>query len=100
MAAGSYTHVEEAYLKIRLLHPAAKHVVCAYFLEGTEPHYDQDFCDDGEHGTGKHLLSWLQDNQLNARAIFVVRYYSQKIGPDCFKMFTQAAESALKKTKI
>ena len=66
--------VDKLYTKIRLLHPKARHVVCAYRTPGTKKCYDNDYNDDQESGAGRKLLAWMKSNNLECRAVLVVRY--------------------------
>ena len=63
------------YIKARRSHPKALHVVCAFSLPGSINPCNKDFYDCGEHGAGRTLLDLLTKNNINNRAIFVVRYY-------------------------
>ena len=94
-AVNTFKHIQQLYLKIKLLHADARHITCAYNLEGMDPTHEKDFCDDGEHGAGRALLSWMTRNSLMQRVFFVVRYCQSKIGSDRFQGMIQAAESSL-----
>ena len=41
--------------------PGARHIVCAFWINGEESYYGQDFCDDEEHGAGRVLLDFLRN---------------------------------------
>ena len=90
--------IQDAYLKLRLIHPQARHIMCAYQLQ-VEPEdrniHTQDFCDDGEIGAGRQLLKLLQESDLQNRAIFVVRYCGEKLGPNRYRRILNAAKRAL-----
>ena len=63
---------------------------------GDDQCYTKDFCDDGEPGAGRHLLDYLEKNDLKARVIFVARKYGGiRMGPDRFTCYKQAAELAI-----
>ena len=88
------THFEirQLYKRMRLTHPAARHIVCVYWIDGAEPHYCKDFCDDDEPGAGRYILQWMIENDLKCRVFFIVRYYGGiKIGGDRFKCYVEAA---------
>ena len=57
MDVKTHQDVRKGYLKVKLLHAKAKHVVCAYNLPGKELYYCQDYEDDQEHGVGRNILS-------------------------------------------
>ena len=93
----SFQHIQDAYTRIKLIHPDADHVVCAFYVSNVEGElFAQDYCDDGEHGGGRHLLNYLLENKLKQRAIFVVRYFGgTKLNAHRFICLRQAAISAI-----
>ena len=49
--ATTYQQIKEAYMKLKLVQPNARHIVCAYVIQG--PTFQaHDFQDDGEPGAG------------------------------------------------
>ena len=70
----SYNMIRKAYLKIKLMHARARHIVCAYFLQGQEKHLLQDYVDDEEYGAGRILLHMLKRNSIHHKAVFVARF--------------------------
>ena len=100
-AASCKTHkqVRDLYMKLKLQHVAARHIICAYCLPGIETYYHQDYVDDGEFGAGRFLLQLLTPNHITRRAVFVVRYYSgNKLGQKRHDTMLQAAEDVLTKS--
>ena len=96
LAAGDFNKINDAYLKMKLCYPKARHIVCAYYLDGEEYHYTRGSCDDGEHGAGIKLLRYMLENNLRNRVIFVVRYYSgKKIGLNRFVNIIEAANKCM-----
>ena len=93
----SYQQINDIYLKIKLTHPAAHHVICAYLFDSEmDDPFKNGYCDDGEHGAGKALLNHMLENSLNNRAIYVVRYYGGiKLGADRFTCIIRAANSVI-----
>ena len=92
----SYTQIQQAYMKIKLIHPDADHVMSAYYMNECDL-FSQDYCDDGEHGGGRALLDYLLENRLKQRSVFVVRYFSgKKLSADRFRCIKQAAISAVR----
>ena len=75
----SFAEIRKLYLKLRLLHARARHIVCAYYLPGAKHHY-QDYEDDGEIGAGRVILSFMQRNNLMNRVFFVTRFCGAKLG--------------------
>ena len=90
--------INQAYLKLRILHPRARHIICAYILENVQDPEQMNFCDDGEIAAGRILLKLLQENNMQKRAIFALRYFGEnKIGNERFSCIQSAVESALRK---
>ena len=90
--------INNLYMKLRLLFPQAKHIVCSFDIPGMPRSLHQDFCDDKENGAGNYLLNLMKQNDLNHLAIFVVRHqFGAKIGKSRFKLMKNAVISALQK---
>ena len=89
--------INRAYRKMRIIHTSTKHIVCAYMIPGAEKLLNEDSCDDGDTSAGRLLLNWMQQNKLNCRAIFVVRFENTdgKLGQDRFDCYIRAAASAI-----
>ena len=95
---GDYQKIRDAYLKIRLLHPPARHIMCAYILPGpeTERHHLNDSCDDGEAGAGAYLLKVMEESGISHKAFFIVRYCgNEKLGGDRLRKYADAADGLL-----
>ena len=90
-----FDDIRNQYKRMKILHPTARHIVCAYFLEGNkEPYYTQGFCDDGEPGAGRILLEFLQQNKISSKAVFVTRKFGGiKMGQDRFDCYIQAIKA-------
>ena len=96
LAVNSLDSISKAYLKMKICYPKARHIMCAYMLQGEEYHMTRGSCDDGEHGAGNRMLQMLIDNNMEARVVFVVRFYSgKKIGPSRFDCILQAQKNCL-----
>ena len=88
--------IQSAYTKLKLLHADARHIVCAYSIQGITKCYDQDYCDDQEVGAGRQLLKLLKTESITPIGIFVVRYYGgAKLGPSRFQCFVDAAKNVI-----
>ena len=97
-AVKSHQQIREFYIKMKLSYPTAKHIVCAYMIPGAEPHYDMDYCDDGDHGAGQQVLKLMKESKLEARVLFVVRASNgTKLGTDRHECYVQSAKSAMLK---
>ena len=85
LCTNSLKEVQEAYLKMKLTHPKARHIMCAYYIEDENPLLSRGCCDDGEYGASQRILDFLVEHSFICKAIYFVRYYSgKKIGPDRF----------------
>ena len=91
----THGQIRQYYTKLKLTRPTARHIVCAYVIPGPV-HTSCDFHDDGEPGSGRILLQFLEERNLRDKVIFVVRKYGGvKIGSSRFACYRQAATSAL-----
>ena len=87
--------IQNAYHRVKLLHPSADHVICAYSVEDMDL-FAKDYCDDGEHGAGRATLNYMIENNLQNMACYVVRYYGgTKLGADRFNCIKNAIASAI-----
>ena len=92
----SYDDVNAAYEWVRYHNLSARHIVAACIIPGDNVLECADFCDSGEHGAGQKLLNYMEESDLENRAIFVARYYEGKhIGPKRFELIVNAAKSAI-----
>lgn len=88
--------INDAYKKMKLMHGQATHIACAYKLSKWKPPYQQDGCDDYEHGSSRVMLQAIQDSGMSDVAVFMVRYYGgKKLGPLRFDLIKKVSESAL-----
>ena len=95
-AAKSHKVIRDAYVRMKLSCPSAKHIICAYNLDGQEDHYCQDYHDNGDHGMARHVLSLMQQYNIRNYAVFVARFVSQtKIFSDRIGLYLKAAASAI-----
>ena len=93
MEIESHDQIDELYLKMKMIQPNARHIVCAYWIDGFEPiSQAQDYHDDGEPMAGRQLLDILIKDNLKNRVIFVARRYGGiKMGPERFDCYKKAA---------
>ena len=96
LATNNHEAVQKAYLKIKLHHPSARHIMCAYNLPGLPDHEMKDYQDDEEVGGGRALLELLVNNNIECRAVFVARYCKEeKLGASRFLSIQMAAIHAI-----
>ena len=93
----SHQEIRELYMKIKWMEPAARHIVCAYWIRG-ETFYNQDFCDDDEPAAGRAVLNTMLFHQMENRVIFIAQKYGGiKMGTSRFKCYKEAAKIAMQK---
>ena len=94
----NHKQVRDLYVKMKLIQPAARHIVCAYYLPGEPEHNLCDYCDDNEHGAGRALMELLKRQDLPNMVIFIARKYSGvKLGPNRIPSYVEAALNSLQK---
>ena len=96
--AKDYQSIRDAYMKLRLLHPTANHIVCAYHLPSPDAtkHINSDSCDDQEYGAGAQILNEMQKSDVFNKAIFVVRYSGkEKLMEKRQELYVKAAKKVL-----
>ena len=99
ICASNQEMVQKAYTKLRWVHAAARHIVCAFNLPQEDSTFNKSgFCDDGEHGAGRRMLQILKENSIGDRAVFVVQYYGHiKMGTDRFECYEQAVKGVIQR---
>ena len=90
-------NIRQIYMKLKLVQPNARHIVCSYILkEGGPVHATHDFHDDGEPGSGRILLELMERNGFENCALFIVRKYGGfKLGAERYNCYLQAARRVL-----
>ena len=89
--------VRDAYIKMKLCFPTARHIVCAYVLDTKSPTHN-DFVDDDEAGAGRAILTMMRQQNLTNRVIFCNRFCGDtKLNSNRFECYVQAAKSAIMK---
>ena len=97
-AAEVSTHddINEYYIKLRMIQPTARHIVCAYSVKDIDICYAHDYHDDGEPAAGKEILKLLKENLRENTVVFVARQYGGiRMGVNRFHCYVNAARSAL-----
>ena len=73
------------YIKLKIMVPDAKHIVCAYWVSHPEEFHALDYHDDGEATAGRLLMDFLKANELKNWVVFVAKKYGgSKIGAESF----------------
>ena len=95
-SVSSHKEIRDLYIKLKICEPSARHIVCAYRIEGSELHYCNDFWDDEEPGAGRTILEAMAANDISSRVIFVARKYGGvKLSGGRFDCYFNAAKKAL-----
>ena len=97
IAASSYTKIQDAYMKLRMNHADARHIICAWRVPGLHQYECNDHCDDQDYGASKQLLELMTENDINCTAIFVVRYCGEKLYSQRNQMYIRAAVDVIQK---
>lgn len=94
----SVNEVRLGYRKMRVRFADATHIMMAYKLPGAVGPLNQEGCDDGEHGSSRHLLQMLIDKDYTNVCVYVVRYYGgTHLGQKRFEIITNLAQEAIRK---
>ena len=59
-AVSNFAQIRLLYIKMKLLHPHARHIVCVYNLDSSPDYYTKGFCDDAEPGAGNKIFKFCQ----------------------------------------
>ena len=98
VAVNDFKTIRQLYIKLKLLHPTARHIVCSYWIDGEEQYHCKNYCDDDEHGAGRILLEFMLRNNLRNRVFFITRKYGGvRMGMDRFDCYVNAAKIILDK---
>ena len=95
--ANCYDTVQRAYMKIKLNHADARHIICAWNLPGSRPYEATDCCDDEDYGSARPILDLMVKGQVKMQAIFVVRNCGDKLYGEGFNMYKEAACRVMEK---
>ena len=82
-----YKIINDAYMKLRLNHADAKHIVCAWHFPSPKMYESSD---DGDHGAGHHILRVMRDNKITHTAVYIVRQGSTKLHDGRLEQYTNA----------
>ena len=93
----NYQQIRQGYKKIKILHAKARHIVCAYFLDGKQPYFERDYQDDGEQGAGRMLLENMIKSRIHSKCFYIVRYCGEdKLGSLRFTTYLKAVQELLR----
>ena len=87
--------VQEAYMKIKVNHSDARHVICAYYLPGTEKLEMIDCCDDEDYGAARPVLDFMVRHKVSHRVVFIVRQVGEKLNEKRNEMYLKTAQATL-----
>ena len=97
--AQDYPKVREAYLKVKIMNAKAKHIAAAWYLPGQDTYHKQDSTDDDDHGAGKIILKMMQENNIDNKAVYVVRTTGKKkLGTNRFRGYEKAIQELFKQS--
>ena len=95
ISTDNFSEIQRAYMNVKLANAGARHIVCAWNIPGEETALCCDFQDDEDHGAGRAIAQLLCDNDIQAKAVFIARYSSMKLGNLRFQAYTNAAAAVL-----
>ena len=92
----TYEEVNCVYEYVKYHNMSARHIVCTCKLPGHNVLDSGDYEDDSEYGAGRKLLDYMEETELENRAILVARYYDgTHIGPKRFECLISVAKSVI-----
>ena len=92
--AHTLQQVRDAYIKMKLCFPTARHIFCTFAIDYENPTHN-DFADDDEPGAGRTILELLRKNGISNRAIFCNRYCGEtKLKSDRFECYSRVTVDA------
>ena len=97
VCVSTYKEIQDAYMKIRLNHADARHIVCAWSIPGSKVYEATDCCDDEDHGSALPILNLFKSSEITFRAVYVVRKCGKKLNEQRIPMYLQAAREVIQK---
>ena len=92
----SFEEVQAMYFRLKKMHLAATHVLCAYGIFGVQSFNLQAFCEDNEHSCGRAMLNELKVAGVFNFVVFCIRYHSQvKLGPRRFEIYRNLVKDSI-----
>ena len=85
--------IQDAYMKLRLNHAGARHIVCAFRIPGINTAESNDHCDDEDYGASLPILQAMSQDNISCRAVFVVRKCGMKLNNDRIPAYIRIASN-------
>ena len=95
MSVDSFETINKAYMKVKLTHAEARHIVCVWRIPGVNIHESNDGCDDEDHGVSQVILDWMKKQNITHKVIFVVRNCAGKLYSDRMTTYIKAVETVM-----
>ena len=97
-AVSAHKEIQDGYVQVRMMHPKARHVVCAYqLLDQERAKKEENGCDDQEPGAYRRILHMMRESDITSRVFYIARYCGKdKLSTKRFECYVKAAEMALK----
>ena len=96
----THNKIKDLYVKLKLIQPGARHIVCAYYLEGEQFYHNKDYHDDDELGAGRQILDYLIQNNLINRVVFATRKYGgMRMGAERFVCYMEVVKQVVDQYK-
>ena len=90
-----FEKINDAYMKLRLNHAEAKHIVCAWNIPGPRPYESVDCCDDNDHGVGYNIQKLMMQSNITHRVIYVVRNMGKKLNEKRIPSYVSAVKKLM-----
>ena len=88
--------INQLYIKLRMMQPKARHIVCAYSINTENICESLNYFDDGQPGAGRQVVQVLKESAIQDSVVFIARKYGGiKMGANRFLCYTNAARGAL-----
>ena len=95
MCSNSASQIQLTYDKIRLNHADARHIACVWSIPAKNKYERIDACDDGEEGIGPALIKCFRENNIQSRAVFIVRKCGEKLGDKRISTYMQCVKQTV-----
>ena len=82
-------------MSVKLKYASARHIVAVWNFPTPLKYDGQDFCDDQDHGVGRHILQMMRQNDISHRVIFAIRHCKQKLYDERLPLYTESVKQLL-----
>ena len=96
LSTNKCTEVQDAYMKVRLNHAEARHIVCVWAIPSDKEYDSTDYCDDDDFGAGCPIMDMIARSNINCRALFIVRNCGPKMNEGRIPAYLSVAEKIIK----